>query len=67
MKPLIVLMLFVLGACGTESTTAVNFQDPKTGEVAAVCGPLVGFSAAVDEARQGCVESYKDDGWTEID
>ncbi len=66
MKPILILGLLLLSACSVETTSALNFRNPQTGEVAAVCGPLTGFSVAVDEARKGCADSYRDDGWSEV-
>jgi hypothetical protein len=58
-------VLLILGGCSVESTTGTNFRNPQTGQVATACGPLQGFSIAVDEAQSGCAESYEKQGWVE--
>jgi hypothetical protein len=67
MKSIGLIALLVLGGCSVESTTATNFRNPQTGQVASACGPLTGFSVAVDEAQSGCAESYEKQGWVEAD
>lgn len=57
-------LLVALAACAREDAT--NFKNPATGEVKAVCGPLWGMAGSIKEAHDGCVDSYKDGGWTQV-
>ncbi len=62
-------LLLLLAACSglaPAKTEATAFQNPQTGQVVAGCGPMQGFEGAVEEAQQGCTESYKSAGWRQL-
>jgi hypothetical protein len=58
------VLLVALAACAHEE--AAHFKNPATGEIKSVCGPLWGMAGAIHEAHDGCVDSYKDSGWTQV-
>ncbi len=66
MRAISLFMLLSVAGCGFASTDATQFRDPQTGTVVAACGPLIGFSEPVQEAQQGCIESYEKQGWVKI-
>jgi hypothetical protein len=62
-------LLLLLAACSglaPAKTEATAFENVQTGQVVAACGPMQGFKGAIEEAQQGCAESYKSAGWQAV-
>jgi hypothetical protein len=66
LAPLAPLAMLALAACSTASINATEFRNDQTGQIEQGCGPMQGFAGPVQEAQQGCADSFKDQGWTQI-
>lgn len=58
------LAMLLLAACGTTSVGGSQFRNNQTGQIEQGCGPMQGFAGPLQEAQQGCIDSFKDQGWT---
>jgi hypothetical protein len=56
--------LLALGACSAVSGR--EFRNEQTGELQSGCGPMQGFTVALDRAQQGCTQSFENNGWTQL-
>jgi len=64
-----VLAMLLLAACSglaPGKTEATAFEDPQTGQVADVCGPIQGFKGAVAKAQRGCDQAWQAKGWVPL-
>ena len=60
------LAMLLLAACSTASVQGAQFRNNQTGQIEQGCGPMQGFAGPLQEAQQGCSDSFKDQGWTKI-
>lgn len=63
------LTLLLLGACSgltPASVGATQFRNAQTGQVVAGCGEMQGFAGALQQAQSGCIDAFKDKGWTPL-
>jgi hypothetical protein len=63
LAPLASLAVLSLAACSTASVDATQFRNQQTGQIENGCGPMRGFARPIQEAQQGCIDSFKDQGW----
>jgi hypothetical protein len=56
--------LLTLGAC--SAVGGHEFRNQQTGQLKTGCGPMEGFSVALDRAQQGCTQAFESKGWTEV-
>ena len=62
-------MLLLLAACSgvaAAKTEATAFENSRTGQMTAACGPRQGFKGALDKARHGCDQDWPAKGWVPL-